>query len=62
MERKGGEKESYTDCHYYQLDLTFYEKLTHGDDCFRIGDAVELNSSGQQPSLIGDYKVSTKVT
>ena len=39
------------------VDVTFYNMLSRGKEIFKIGDAVELFASGNQPSLIGDYKV-----
>ena len=43
---------------FNHVDLTFYNTLTHGDDLFQVGDAVELNPSAHRTSLSGDYKVS----
>ena len=42
---------------FNHVDLTFYNTLTHGDDLFQVGDAVELNPSAHRTTLSGDYKV-----
>ena len=41
----------------FEIDMTYYQKVTHGEDCFCVGDTVELCASGRQPPLSGDYKV-----
>ena len=44
-------------CCFNYIDLIFYNSITHGDDLFQVGDAVELNPSAQRTTLSGDYKV-----
>ena len=55
-----GKGEKRNSMHFVSLllvDVTFYNMLSRGKEIFKIGDAVELIASGNQPSLIGDYKV-----